>query len=169
MVIAYCNIFSVFSAAEVEAGEGLQRSADALHEAYSDTVPELWEAVNGGPQYPDINISVSFDITWQKRGFTYLSGLGVCIDVLTGLVINHHVLSKYCHACEVNTKRITHMKLLVTKQHMLVTVASTTTSPSKPWSKRQEKLCGAAPSPNTVCGILRCSATVILLCTRILL
>ena len=55
------------------------------------------------------------------------------------------------------------------KQHMLMTVASTTTSPAKIWSKRQGKLCGAAPSPNTVCGMLRCLATVILLCTRILL
>ena len=34
------------------------------------------------------------------------------------------------------------------KQHILVTVASTTTSPAKPWSKRQGKLCGAAPLPN---------------------
>ena len=100
----------------MEAGEErLKRSADALHQAYSDTEAELWEALNGGPQYPDICMSVSFDIKWQKHGFTYLSGFGVCIDVLTGLVINHHVLSKYCHACEVNTKRITHVELLVWK------------------------------------------------------
>ena len=79
----------------MEAGEEhLQRSADALHQTYSDTDPELWEALNGGPQYPDIDMSASFDITWQKHGFTYLSGLDVCINVLTGLVIDHHVLSK---------------------------------------------------------------------------
>ena len=44
------------------------------------------------------------------------------------------------------------------KQHMLVTVASTTTSPVKPWNKRQGKLCGAALWPNTMCGMSRCSA-----------
>ena len=100
----------------MEAGEErLQCSADALHQAYSDTDPELWEALNGGPQCPGIDMSVSFDITWQKHGFTYLSGLGVCIVVLTGLVINHHVLSKDRHACEVKTKRIPHVKLLVWK------------------------------------------------------
>ena len=54
------------------------------------------------------------------------------------------------------------------KQHMLVTVASTTISPAKPWSKRQGKLHWAVPLPNTVCGMLRCSSTVILLYTRIL-
>ena len=100
----------------MEAGEEhLQLSADALHQAYSDTDPELWEALNGGPQYPCVNMSVSFDITWQKRGFTYLSGVGVCIDVVIGLVIDHHVLSKYCHACEVNTNRIPTVELLVWK------------------------------------------------------
>ena len=62
--MAYCNILTVFSAAEVEAGEEhLLRSADALHQAYSDTDPELWEALSGGPQYPGIDMSVSFDIT----------------------------------------------------------------------------------------------------------
>ena len=114
--MAYCTILTVFSAAEVEAGEErLLRSADALHQAYFDTDPELWEALSGGPQYPGIDMSVSFDITWQKRGFTYLPGLCVCIDVLTGLVIDLHVLSKYCHACEVNSKRIPHVVLLVWK------------------------------------------------------
>ena len=100
----------------MEAGEELfQRSANALHNVYSNTDPELWEALNCGPQYPCINMSVSFDITWQKHGCTYLSGVGVCIIVLTGLVIDYHVLSKYCHACEVNTKRIPHVDFLVWK------------------------------------------------------
>ncbi len=46
-----------------------------------------------------INIRVSFDGTWQKRGFTSHYGIGVCIDLITGLVIDFEVLSSYCHAC----------------------------------------------------------------------
>ncbi|KAL2085777.1 hypothetical protein ACEWY4_019097 [Coilia grayii] len=46
-----------------------------------------------------INISVSFDGTWQKRGFTSHYGIGVCIDILTGLVVDFEVLSSYCHTC----------------------------------------------------------------------
>ena len=37
----------------------------------------------------------------MKRGFTSLYGVGVCIDVLTGLVIDFEVLSKYCHTCAI--------------------------------------------------------------------
>lgn len=42
---------------------------------------------------------MSFDGTWHKRGFTSNYGIGVCIDILTGLVIDFEVLSTYCHAC----------------------------------------------------------------------
>ncbi|KAL8561277.1 hypothetical protein ACOMHN_047132 [Nucella lapillus] len=63
-----------FTAAEVEAGEELmQRSADAIRQAYADTDPDLRETLDGGQPYPCINISVSFDGTWQKRGFTSVS------------------------------------------------------------------------------------------------
>lgn len=46
-----------------------------------------------------IDILCSFDGSWQKRGFTSLFGIGFAIDVLTGLVIDYEVLSKYCHTC----------------------------------------------------------------------
>ena len=44
-----------------------------------------------------IDIQVSFDGTWRKRGFSSNYGVGVWIDVLTGLVIDYEVLSLYCH------------------------------------------------------------------------
>ncbi|KAL8612674.1 hypothetical protein ACOMHN_044615 [Nucella lapillus] len=94
-MLYFCS--SLCTAAEVEAGEELvQRSADAIRQAYADTDPDLREALDGGQPYPCINISVSFDGTWQKRGFTSLYGVGICIDVLTGLVIDYHVLSCLC-------------------------------------------------------------------------
>ena len=77
----------------------LVRSAEAVREAYADTDPHLREAINRG-ENPIIDISVSFDGTWQKRGFTSLYGVGICIDVLTGYVVDYVVLSKYCHACK---------------------------------------------------------------------
>ena len=39
MVVANSNIFSVFLASEVESGEELQCSADAIHQAYTNTDP----------------------------------------------------------------------------------------------------------------------------------
>ena len=89
-----------FAEAEiVSGGDMLVRSAEAVREAYADTDPHLREAINKG-ENPIIDISVSFDGTWQKRGFTSLYGVSIWTDVLTGYVVDHVVLSKYCHACK---------------------------------------------------------------------
>ncbi|GFU98449.1 uncharacterized protein TNCV_3652801 [Trichonephila clavipes] len=48
-----------------------------------------------------IDVSVSFDGTWQKRGHTSNLGLGIIIDILSGSVLDFEVLSKYCHNCVV--------------------------------------------------------------------
>lgn len=77
----------------------LLRAATSIREAYTETDPDLQEALERG-ESPVINISVSYDGTWQKRGFTSMFGVGICIDVLTGLVIDFEILSKYCHACK---------------------------------------------------------------------
>lgn len=47
-----------------------------------------------------INIGVSYDGSWQKRGFTSKYGVGCVIEVITGLVIDYVVLSKYCRVCQ---------------------------------------------------------------------
>ena len=86
--------------------------------------------------------SVSFDGTWQKRGFTSLYGVGMRTDVLTGLIIDYHVLSKYFHACEVNTKRIPPAELLVWKTAHARDCCINHNQSSKPWRKRQRKFCG---------------------------
>lgn len=46
-----------------------------------------------------IDITVSYDGTWQKRGHTSQYGIGIVIDVLTGLVVDYEILSKYCPDC----------------------------------------------------------------------
>lgn len=51
-----------------------------------------------------INVAVSYDGSWHKRGHTSMYGIACVIDTLTGLVIDYHVLSKYCHSCAINEK-----------------------------------------------------------------
>lgn len=51
-----------------------------------------------------LDITVSYDGTWQKRGHTSLYGIGLVIDIMTGLVIDYEILSKYCPEC-VTAKR----------------------------------------------------------------
>ncbi|GFO03213.1 hypothetical protein PoB_002971800 [Plakobranchus ocellatus] len=46
-----------------------------------------------------IDICVSYEGSWMTRGHTSYMGLGCLIDALTGLVIDHHVISTFCHTC----------------------------------------------------------------------
>lgn len=46
-----------------------------------------------------IDIAASYDGTWQKRGHASLYGVGLVIDLLTGLVVDFEILSKYCQIC----------------------------------------------------------------------
>lgn len=53
------------------------------------------------PADEPIDISVSFDATWQKRGHTSNFSAGCVIDMLTGYVLDYEVLSKVCEFCNV--------------------------------------------------------------------
>lgn len=46
-----------------------------------------------------IDVAVSFDGSWPKRGHTSLIGFGAVVDILTGLVVDFELVSKYCHMC----------------------------------------------------------------------
>ncbi|KAL1276324.1 hypothetical protein QQF64_035947 [Cirrhinus molitorella] len=93
--------------AEIERGLGsLHRAREQIRQAYAEVDTDVARLLMEDEDAV-INISVSFDGTWHKRGFTSNYGIGVCIDVLTGLVIDFEVLSSYCHACALknNAKR----------------------------------------------------------------
>ena len=52
-----------------------------------------------------LDIAVSYDGSWHLRGHSSHNGLGVEIDLLTGLPIDFQVLSNFCHQwCKLLTK-----------------------------------------------------------------
>ncbi|GBO35397.1 hypothetical protein AVEN_112269-1 [Araneus ventricosus] len=51
------------------------------------------------PSGKNDGITVSYDGTCQKRGHTSLYGISIVVDILTGLVIDYEILSKYCPEC----------------------------------------------------------------------
>ena len=51
-----------------------------------------------------LHIAVSYDGTWHKRGHSSLYGLGLVIDILTGLVVDYELLSRYCPVCSMKKK-----------------------------------------------------------------
>lgn len=53
-----------------------------------------------------IDLAVSYDGSWHKRGFTSNYGVGSVIHIDTGLVIDFCVLSKYCLNCAVTKEHL---------------------------------------------------------------
>lgn len=53
-----------------------------------------------------IDLAVSYDGSWHKRGFTSNYGVGNVIHIDTGLVIDVCVLSKYCRNCALTKERL---------------------------------------------------------------
>lgn len=49
--------------------------------------------------------AVSYDGSWLTRGHSSQIGVTCVIDLLTGLCVDFHVLSKYCQKCETTGKK----------------------------------------------------------------
>ena len=79
----------------------VHQACQSVADTSLDTASEIIRGVYGDlmDDAGVIDITVSYDDTWQKRGFTSHHGVGVAIEVQTGLVIDYEVLSNYCHAC----------------------------------------------------------------------
>ena len=75
------------------AEQSLQQIRAEVRRANRDDKP------NGGDD-DVVDIAVSFDGSWHKRGHTSNYGIGCVIDVLTGYVIDYEVMSKLCRVCE---------------------------------------------------------------------
>ena len=52
-----------------------------------------------------LNIAVSFDGAWQRRGHSSHNGLASVIDLLTGLPVDFEVLSNFCFKCKAAAER----------------------------------------------------------------
>ncbi|EFN63257.1 hypothetical protein EAG_00150, partial [Camponotus floridanus] len=54
---------------------------------------------NEAREQPLLNLTVSGDGSWKKRGFSSLYGVTTLIAYYSGKVIDLVVKSSYCHAC----------------------------------------------------------------------
>lgn len=77
-----------------------QRLRDVHHKYYvGKSTPSLESEV--------LDIAVSFDGSWHKRGHTSNHGVGCVIELYTGLVIDYYcVLSKYCQHCAITKNEL---------------------------------------------------------------
>ena len=82
------QIETILLSLEEEANEEMKNAGKELHELMISN--ETGDVVD---------IAVSFDGTWAKRGFTSLTGVVFVISVDTGKVLDCHCLSKACQKC----------------------------------------------------------------------
>jgi hypothetical protein len=79
---------TILVAVEAEAHEEMQLAGQRVQDFISK---ENREQANDDTV---VDIAVSFDGTWAKRGFTSLIGIVFVIALDTGEVLDYHVLSK---------------------------------------------------------------------------
>ena len=87
---------------------GFQKCQNGVKCSILDEIP-LWRAKTAhavrsahqdiGSAGSKLSIAVSYDGTWMKRGHTSHIGVGLVVDVLTGLVIDFEVISNFCLGC----------------------------------------------------------------------
>ena len=53
-----------------------------------------------------LQLSVRYNGSWKTRGFHSPFGIRFVIEVLTGLVIDYAIRSKYCVECELVGKKL---------------------------------------------------------------
>lgn len=72
-----------------------------------ETVRKVYQEADSSIKENDvIDISVTYHGTWQKRGHTSLYGIGIVMESITGLVVDFHILSKYCHECATSAQAL---------------------------------------------------------------
>ena len=75
------------------ASNHFQEAAQHVRKTYPET--GLGEPTADGR----LDIAVSFDGSWHKRGRTSNNGIATVIELYTGLILDYEVLSKYCKVC----------------------------------------------------------------------
>ena len=65
----------------------------------TDSMLQAVREIKGDDEEPICDIAVSWDGTWQKRGYSSLNGIVTVVSVETGKAIDYNVLTKKCAQC----------------------------------------------------------------------
>ena len=85
--------------------EGSKATCETVMQKTVAAIFNSYEDIGVKPDKDGIlDIGVSFDGTWQKRGHSSHNGAGAVIDLLTGLPIDSEVLCNFCYKCTTGPK-----------------------------------------------------------------
>lgn len=108
---SFCSIMNMPCISKVSYQQQLESILVSLEEEATEEMAsagkELHELANSDTQDAGgiIDVAVSFDGTWAKRGFTSLTGVVFVISVDTGKVLDYHCLSKACQKCSLKKSK----------------------------------------------------------------
>ena len=99
-----------------------------------------------------VDVAVSFDGTWVKRGFTSLTGVVFVISVDAGKVLDYRCLSKACQKCSLKKSKRQNDDQFQEWQaeHHLVRVIKILMEAHKPWNVKELLHCGNGLLKNTI-------------------
>ncbi|KAL7635815.1 UNVERIFIED_CONTAM: hypothetical protein RMT77_013632 [Armadillidium vulgare] len=83
----------------------IENLAEQMKEQASKIITDYYTSMGKEPEDGLMNIQVSFDGTWLTRGFGSLIGLGFVVEVETGIILDYHILCKYCNICNQHIKK----------------------------------------------------------------
>lgn len=95
----YKQLDNILVALEEEAKEEMKKAGQELRDFI------ISKENNVADDGRVIDVAVSFDGTWAKRGFTSLTGIVFALSVDTGKVLDSHCLSKACQKCSLNKSK----------------------------------------------------------------
>ncbi|KAM7306501.1 hypothetical protein ISCGN_010204 [Ixodes scapularis] len=76
--------------------QACQAAATATEAASVEVVKGVYESFLNPPG----NVDIIFDGTWKTRGHNSNIAVGYILELYTGLVLDHVVLSRYCRGCQ---------------------------------------------------------------------
>ena len=85
---------------------------DAAKEVAENSMKTAADQLRINKESDVIDIGVSVDGSWQRRGFSSLNGVVAAISIDNGKVIDVEPLSRYCRECAVNSRKIKDEKTL---------------------------------------------------------
>ena len=140
-IAVMCEIFNMPTPCSTPSWDKHQEALYAAHlkavatrlEAARQEVHDLHWQRNPDTTEDIIDVTVSFDGTWSKRGFTTPFGIGFAISAETGQVLDYDFASKLCLPCSRNKENLSE-EVLKTWYAIL----STSSEDHKEWKNKHD-------------------------------
>ena len=100
MNLPTCMSREAYSNNQYKIGAASKATFDKIVEASREAIQTAYKDIGIVPDDQGIlDIAVSFDGSWQRRGHPSHNGMASVIEFITGLPLDHEVLSNFCAKC----------------------------------------------------------------------